>query len=80
MKKVILITGATDGIGLETAKSLAAEGHQILIHGRSEKKLEHVSQLLTDLEVKDTESYIADFSVMSDVVALSQAILKSTHT
>ena len=79
MKKIILITGATDGIGLETAKSLASKGHQILIHGRSEKKLEHVSQLLTDLEVKDTESYIADFSVMSDVVALSQAILKK-HT
>ena len=76
MKKIILITGATDGIGLETAKSLASKGHQILIHGRSEKKLEHVSQLLTDLGAKDTESYIADFSVMSDVVALSQAILK----
>ncbi len=35
----ILITGSTDGIGLETAKNLAELGHQIILHGRNPVKL-----------------------------------------
>ena len=40
MTKKILITGATDGIGLETAKRLYSEGHTLLLHGRNAEKLE----------------------------------------
>ena len=36
--KTILVTGATDGIGLETAKVLAVLGHRVLLHGRDEEK------------------------------------------
>ena len=36
MKKTILLTGATDGIGLETAKMLLAQGHTVLLHGRNQ--------------------------------------------
>ncbi len=44
--KTILLTGATDGIGLETAKSLAKEGHQLLLHGRNDAKLQQVKEIL----------------------------------
>jgi NAD(P)-dependent dehydrogenase (short-subunit alcohol dehydrogenase family) len=37
--KTILITGATDGIGLATAKELAGLGHALVLHGRNEEKL-----------------------------------------
>ncbi len=39
MSKTILITGATDGIGPLCAQKLATDGHQVLLHGRSESKL-----------------------------------------
>ena len=45
MSKTILITGATDGIGLETAKALAAGGHKLLIHGRSDDKLAAMAEI-----------------------------------
>ena len=36
--KIILITGATDGLGKELARDLAREGAQLILHGRNEKK------------------------------------------
>ncbi len=36
----ILVTGATDGIGLETAKQLSEQSHRVLVHGRTKEKAE----------------------------------------
>jgi NAD(P)-dependent dehydrogenase (short-subunit alcohol dehydrogenase family) len=40
--RVILVTGASDGIGRAVAMALAAHGATVALHGRSEKKLEKV--------------------------------------
>ena len=47
MQKTILITGSTDGIGLEAAKMLVSAGHRILLHGRNPAKLEMTEKMLS---------------------------------
>lgn len=75
MEKTILITGSTDGIGLETAKMLVDQGHHILLHGRNREKLKIVQEkLTTPAKDKIPEIYVADLSVISDVEALAKAI------
>lgn len=76
MKKV-LITGATDGIGLETAKLLAAQGNHLIMHGRSDHKLqsacEQVKQHAPDVKI---DTYLADLSTLTDSRKLARLILK----
>lgn len=74
MHKTILITGATDGIGLETAKLLASQGHTLLLHGRNPDKLAKVAATLrTQSQV---ESYVADFSSIEEVNTMAQSIIE----
>ncbi len=75
MKKTILITGATDGIGLETAKMLVSQGHQVLLHGRNRSKLDEVQKSLAALSNDgQVDSYLADLSNLAEVDALAKAV------
>lgn len=70
MSKTILITGATDGIGLEAAKLLARDGHTLLVHGRSKDKLDSACAAIG----RKTQAYLADLSRSADVAGLIDAI------
>ena len=75
MQKTILITGSTDGIGLETARMLVPMGHKVLLHGRNPEKLEDAERTLSALsEDARIESYVADLSRMADVEAMAKAV------
>ncbi|WP_031293900.1 SDR family NAD(P)-dependent oxidoreductase [Leptolyngbya sp. Heron Island J] len=78
MPKTILITGSTDGIGLETAKMLVAMGHHVMLHGRNPSKLEDAEKMLS-ADGGVVESYMADLSLMANVEALAEAVAEK-HT
>lgn len=75
-----MITGATDGIGLETARLLASLGHHVLLHGRSTQKLGGAEAQLSALSGGGrVESFVADFSILEEVEALAEAVA-AKHT
>ena len=75
MPKTILITGSTDGIGLETAKMLAGHGHTLLLHGRNAAKLEDARNAISALPgAGSVESYGADLSRLPDVEELANKV------
>jgi NAD(P)-dependent dehydrogenase (short-subunit alcohol dehydrogenase family) len=75
MQKTILVTGSTDGIGLETARMLVSLGHNVLLHGRNPAKLEKVKKTLSALpDGGRVESYMSDLSRMADVETLAKAV------
>ena len=75
MQKTILVTGSTDGIGLETAKMLVSKGHTVLLHGRNPHKLADVEKALSALPgAGAVESHVADLSRMGEVRQLASAV------
>lgn len=75
MQKTILITGATDGIGALTAKTLIKEGHNIIIHGRSQEKLDSIkAELEKDLDGNFVDSFKADLSNLKEVKTLADEV------
>ena len=45
MKKTILVTGASSGIGLDISRSLAEKGHQVYATARHDSDLTHLAQI-----------------------------------
>lgn len=78
MKKTILVTGATDGIGLQAVQKLAELGHTLLIHGRNEDKLRKIVSSLKQ-HSEDVFAYQADFSDFGQVKAMANEI-KQLHS
>jgi len=75
--KKILITGSTDGIGLETARQLTQKGAEVIIHGRNQKKADLILDKWSSEGIgTPPECFIADFSSLNSVKVLSNKIHK----
>lgn len=71
MSKTILITGATDGIGLLAAKFLAELGHQLILHGRSLPKLDVAAEVVGG----NPTTIAADLSKLGDCQAMAAELI-----
>ncbi len=68
MKKTILITGATDGIGKATAQLLTNSGHEIIVHSRTFEKGEKVAYEIQQKTGNSAVKYVAaDLGKMSEI-------------
>ena len=70
---IILVTGSTDGIGLETAKKLAGLGHEVVLHGRSEEKVQRACDTIRSTSPDAVLHTVhADLSDFAPVKCLAQ--------
>jgi NAD(P)-dependent dehydrogenase (short-subunit alcohol dehydrogenase family) len=75
--RVVLVTGATDGLGKALATELARAGDTVLIHGRSEERLEATLTELRELTGNDRlRPYRADFASLADVRSMGAQIVE----
>jgi len=75
-RKVILITGSTDGLGREVAQRLGETGAHIIVHGRNRER----GQAVVDEIVKGGKGtaalYVADFASLAAVREFATAITR----
>ena len=69
MRKTIVITGASDGIGAAAASQLNRDGHELVIVGRSPEKTAALARRL------DVDHVVADFANLADVRDLAKTLL-----
>jgi NAD(P)-dependent dehydrogenase (short-subunit alcohol dehydrogenase family) len=73
---VMLVTGATDGLGKQLAHELAAAGATVLLHGRLPARGEAVLREISEATGNDRLAfYLADFASLAQIRRLANEIL-----
>ena len=71
--KVVLVTGATTGVGRHLARDLAVRGATLLLHGRDQTRLDAVAGELRGL-TPTVRTYLADLTDLDQVRALAARV------
>jgi NAD(P)-dependent dehydrogenase (short-subunit alcohol dehydrogenase family) len=68
----IFVTGSTEGLGLAAARTLMAEGHEVVLHARSSKR----AAALADIAPRSAGVVIGDLSSAVETRALADQVNK----
>jgi retinol dehydrogenase 13 len=74
--KLVVITGATSGIGYETAKKYASKGADLICINRNEEKSDALKRELEGEYNVTCQIILADLSTMSDTFKVAQQLLE----
>ena len=78
-RRVMVVTGATNGIGFVTAKELARQGAHVVLVARAQDRLDHaVAQIQSSCADASLSTICADLSSQRDVLRVADT-LKSSH-
>ena len=76
--QVVLVTGATDGLGRALAVSLAEAGATVLVHGRDAGRITATAEEVSAKSGSDqVRSYQADLSVLAQVRSLAAQVTEA---
>lgn len=65
--RTVVVTGATNGIGLESAAQLGALGHRLVLVGRNPEKLTAAAGRVTGEGAERVDTVVADFESLDSV-------------
>ena len=78
--RTVLITGANTGIGLATAKGLAAKGATLILHGRDRAKLDAAVEAVAAVAAVPMSRLTADFADLEAVARLAREVRAKAPT
>lgn len=75
INRTVLITGATDGIGKQTAIELAKLGYRVIIHGRNKERAQQtVNEIQHTTNNSQLSFIVCDLASLKDVRKLAEEI------
>jgi NAD(P)-dependent dehydrogenase (short-subunit alcohol dehydrogenase family) len=75
--KTVLVTGATDGIGRETARALLRAGATVIVHGRDEERCEATRREIAS-DSDRVLTLVADFASLEGVRRCARSVAEQT--
>jgi NAD(P)-dependent dehydrogenase (short-subunit alcohol dehydrogenase family) len=75
---VVLITGATDGLGRGVARDLASRGAQVVLHGRDRERLDALAREL-GRDGEPAPAFLADLASLDEVRSLADEVERSVE-